>query len=327
VTSVAVIIATYRRPGDVARCLDALSALTVAPDELVVVDASPDTETRELVASRPGVRYLRNEAGMGTLPTSRAIGIRGTTSDVVAFLDDDSNVRPTWLVNLRAPYDDPHVGAVGGRVINSPEEVAAADPTQIGRLLPDGRLTGNFAADPGGVVDVDHLLGANMSYRRTALESIGGIAEIYPGTSAREDSNLGLRMNRAGWRVVFAPEAVVDHDAGEYAKGKRFDRRYQYYTQRNHMVLLGRVFGLGSSYVRRYPLVVAREAAGRLRSHPDDGAARRSPYRRVRDLAAGATRAGADLAGLVAGTGAAIGLRLRLGGVPKPARRTVSDAR
>ena len=70
----AVVIATYRRPDDVARCLDAIGRQTRPPDELVVVDASPDTLTRDLVASRPGVTYLRNEAGMGTLPTSRAMG-------------------------------------------------------------------------------------------------------------------------------------------------------------------------------------------------------------------------------------------------------------
>ncbi len=270
-----------------------------------------------LVAGRPGVVYLRNEAGMGTLPTSRVIGTRGTRSDVVAFLDDDSVVRPTWLENLVKPYADPRVGAVGGRVVNSPEEVAAADPHQIGRLLPDGRLTGNFAADPGGEVKVDHLLGANMSYRRAATSAVGGIHEFYPGTSAREDSDMGLRLTRAGWDVVFAPAAVVDHVSGEYAKGKRFDRRYQYYTQRNHVVLLSRVYGLGTPYLRRYPATVLRDAAGVLRGSLDGSrvVGRSTPYQRVRSAVAGVTRIGADLAGLAAGYVAAVRLRGRLGRV------------
>ena len=179
--SVAVVVATYRRPAVVERCLEALEGLTTPPDELVVVDASPDELTRDVVALHPGVVYLRNEAGMGTTATSRAIGTAATSSEVVAFIDDDSIVRPTWLEDLVAPYEDARVGAVGGRVINSPEEVAAADPGRIGRLLPDGRLTGNFAADPGRVLEVDHLLGANMSYRRTAIAAVGGIREFYPG--------------------------------------------------------------------------------------------------------------------------------------------------
>jgi GT2 family glycosyltransferase len=331
VVTVAVIIATYRRPDDVARCLDAIALQTREPDELVVVDASPDDRTRDLVAARTGVVYLRNEAGMGTLPTSRAIGVAGTTSDVVAFLDDDSIVRPTWLENLVKPYADPRVGAVGGRVVNDPEEVAAADPTQVGRLLPDGRLTGNFAADPGRVLKVDHLLGANMSYRRTAAASVGGIHEFYPGTSAREDSDMGLRMTRQGWDVMFAPDAAVDHVSGEYAKGRRFDRRYQFYTQRNHVVLLSRVFGLRSPYLRHYPSTVLREAAGVVRGSLDGTrvVGRRTPYQRVRSLVAGVTRVGADLAGLTAGALAAIRLRVRLGKVPAPGATptSVSDSR
>jgi GT2 family glycosyltransferase len=325
--SVAVVIATYGRPDDVARCLDALALQTRMPDDVVVVDASPDDRTKELVSRRPGVRYLRNNAGLGSTATSRAIGVRETRSDLVAFLDDDSIARPDWVEKLEAVYIDPRVGAVGGRVINSLSEVASADPSLVGRLLPDGRLTGNFAADTGKVVAVDHLLGANMSYRRAAIEAVGGIQDFYPGTCAREDSDLGLRMGLRGWLVMFAPEAVVDHDAGVYAKGKRFDRRYHYYTHRNHMVLLGRVYGLGSPYVRRYPMAVGRNAWRQLRSRPD-GVAGRPTHHRARDIVAGATRVGADLAGLLAGTGAAIGLRLRLGGVPKAEHRgSVGGAR
>ncbi len=312
-TSVAVVIATYRRPDDVGGCLDALASLHKQVDEVVVVDSSPDDRTRQVVAGRPGVRYLRSEAGVGTTATSRAIGVAATTSDVVAFIDDDSIVRPTWLGHLLAPYADPRVGAVGGRVVNSEEEVAMADPSNVGRLLPDGRLTGNFAANPGRLLEVDHLLGANMSYRRAAIDAVGGIRDLYPGTCAREDSDLGLRMRSAGWKVVFAPESVVDHHAGEYAKGKRFDRRYHYYTQRNHVVLLSSVYGLGSPYVRRYWARAVRDVASSVATSVTGSRmpGPRTPYRRLRNLLAGLTRAAADAAGLLAGGFQAMRLRGR----------------
>jgi GT2 family glycosyltransferase len=305
---VAVVIVTYRRPADVARCLDAVAQQAPRADEVVVVDASPDDLTADVVAARPGVVYLRNDAGVGTIATSRAIGVRATRSDVVAFLDDDAVPRADWLGNLLAPYVDPVVGGVGGRVVNSEEEVAAADPRQVGRLLSDGRLTGNFAADTGQVVKVDHLLGANMSYRRSAMAAVGGLQDFYPGTCAREDSDMGLRLSQAGWDVVFAPGSVVDHYSGSYAKGKRFDRRYHFYTQRNHVVLLSQVFGLRSPYLRRYARSalsgVGRALAASLTGSRIDG--RRTPYQRLRTLVAGSTRAGADLAGLVAGAAAAV---------------------
>ena len=126
--TVAVVIATYKRPGEVARCLDALELQTVAPDERVVVDAYSDSATRDVVVKRPWVVYLRNEAGVGTTATSRAIGIANTTSDIVAFLDDDSVPSPAWLKSLLLPYADAVVGAVGGRVVNDAAEAAYTGP-------------------------------------------------------------------------------------------------------------------------------------------------------------------------------------------------------
>lgn len=322
--TVAVVIATYKRPGEVARCLDALELQTVAPDELVVVDASPDSATRDVVVKRPWVVYLRNEAGVGTTATSRAIGIANTTSDIVAFLDDDSVPSPAWLKSLLLPYADAVVGAVGGRVVNDAAEAASADPTNIGRLLPNGSLTGNFAADPGQDLRVSHLLGANMSYRRSAMDALGGIHEFYPGTGYREDSDMGLRMDQAGFDVVFAPSASVDHIAGQYSKGKRFDYRYMFYSQRNHIVLLSSVFGMRSSYLRRYLLIAAREIADDLRGGANSALSPipASSSSRLRLLAGGVSRAGAKALGLVAGAKASIGLRVRLGPRPQSRSRT-----
>jgi GT2 family glycosyltransferase len=150
-----------------------------------------------------------------------------------------------------------------------------------------------------------------MSYRRSAMAAVGGLQDFYPGTCAREDSDMGLRLSHSGWDVVFAPGAIVDHHAGTYAKGKRFDRRYHFYMKRNHVVLLGKVFGLRSPYLRRYARAalggMGRSVAASLAGSRIEG--RRTPYKRMRSFVGGSTRAGADLAGLVAGAVAAIRTR------------------
>jgi hypothetical protein len=85
-------------------------------------------------------------------------------------------------------------------------------------------------------------------------------------------------------------------------------------------VLLSRVFGLGSPYLRRYAGRAIGDVFSALRESLDGSRieGRRTPYRRVRSLVAGATRAGADLAGVLAGAGAAVVLRARLGKPPVP---------
>lgn len=304
--SAVVVVATYRRPDYVRTCLDHLRAQTVAPKRIVVVDASPDDETRAVVSEFDGVEYRRNDLGIGTLAASRAIGSNDATEDVVAFIDDDAYAEPEWLERLLAAYDLPNVGAVGGRarMNRAGEEQEGID--RIGRFLKNGRLVGNFAADPGRTVEADHMLGANMSVRTDVLRSFGGIHDYYPGTCLREDSDLAFRVKRSGHRILYAPDAVVLHVAGDYSKGARFDLRYRFYGARNHILLLRTTLGWTDPHLVRYlGSVVAgtgRESVSGLltwRTKPGLAA-------KLRGAAGGVIRAGADAAGTVVGLGAAI---------------------
>lgn len=309
----AVVVATYNRPDHVRRCLEHLGAQTRRPDEVVVVDSSPDARTRDVVDGFPAVRYLRNNLGRGHTAASRAIGMAAVDSDVVAFVDDDAYAEPGWLAAILGRYDDPRVAAVGGRAVNGQPGEEAEGIGRIGRLRRDGTLTGYFAADPGRDVDVDHLLGANMSVRASVVAQLGGIRDLYPGTCLREETDIQLRMRHAGYRIVFAPDAVVEHVGGQYARGRRFDLRYTYYGQRNHVVLLTTTLGWRDPHVRRYAGAVVRDvgrhlgyaarALGRVRSA--DGSV-------VRGVGNGLLRAGASAAGSAVGVVAAARASLAL---------------
>ncbi|MEJ1088245.1 glycosyltransferase family 2 protein [Microbacterium sp. Mu-80] len=317
--SAVVIVATYRRPDYVRTCLEHLGGQSVAPARIVVVDASPDDETAAVVSEFEGIDYRRNTLGLGTLAASRAIGARDAIEDVIAFIDDDAFAEPEWLERLLAAYDLPGVGAVGGRARNgqSGEERHGID--RIGRFLPNGRLTGNFAADPGRTIEADHMLGANMSVRNDVLRSFGGIHDYYPGTCLREDSDLALRVRLAGHRIVYAPDAVVRHVAGDYSKGARFDLRYRFYGARNHILLLTTTVGWTDSHFIRYlgSIVVAtgRELVSGVTSWPG----KPGIAAKLRGVAGGLTRAAVDVAGTVTGLGAAI--------APKDRAREVNRAR
>lgn len=311
-TSVSVVIATYNRPDHVQTCLAHLARQTVEPVETVVVDSSPDDRTAEVVREFASVTHLRNERGLGHTATSRALGIAVTTGDVVAFVDDDAYAEPEWLAELLRRYGDERVGAVGGRARNGLPGEETEGLEEVGLLLPDGRLTGNFAAITPGDVDVDHLLGANMSVRRAVVDELGGIHDHFPGTCLREETDIVLRMRRAGYRIVYTPDAVVRHVGGTYAKGHRFDLRYQYFGSRNHLVLLTHTLGFRDPHLRRY-LWLAVGAIGddlgqvvRAWTSRSDA----TPRTRLRTAAGGAARAAVQAAGMVVGLGASAGIAL-----------------
>lgn len=299
-----IVVATYNRPGHVAACLQHLDQQTVGPLDVLVVDASPDRRTAQVVQGFPGVRYLRNERGAGSTATSRRIGFDASRGDIVVFVDDDAYAAPDWLENLLKPYGAVDVGAVGGRALNGQPNEEHEGCDEIGRLLPDGSLTGYFAANPGHDVEVDHLLGANMSVRRSAVQAVGGIQDFYPGTCLREETDIALRLRRADWRVVFTPQALVQHVAGPYARGRRFDLRYTYYGSRNHVVLLARTLGVRDPHFRRYLGKAAGETVAQFRSGIRAAAdpQRDSLRGRLRGLGGGAAR------GVVTAVGTASGL-------------------
>lgn len=279
--TVSVVVVTYNRPEHVRTCLARLHELHRPADEILVVDGSPNDLTVRLVRDEfPGVRLLRNELGRGTTAESRQIGFGATSGDIIAFVDDDAFAEPDWLDQLLLPYADPAVVGVGGRALNDIEGEETRGLGDVGRLLADGRLTGNFAAHTGRVIEVDHLLGANMSFRRSAIEAIGGIHGKYPGTCLCEESDISLRLKRAGGTLVYQPDALVHHVAAPYGiGGKRFDRRYLYYLRRNHVVMLVRVFGWRDPIVRYYARATVREQ----RQYVVEFAMRLTPYRERAD--------------------------------------------
>jgi GT2 family glycosyltransferase len=248
-----VVVVTWRRPQHVATCLAALAAGRVVPEEIVVVDASEDEDTARVVEAYAGVRHVRFPGGAGHMTTARNEGLLHVRGEVISFLDDDVRVGVGWAEAVQLAFTDPSVAAASGRVVNGDPGEEREGVDRIGRLLPDGTLTGYFAADPGRVVHVDHGIGANMSFRRSWMARLGGFRDVFPGTAMREDTDVFLRIRALGGRAVFVPGALVDNDSGPHVVGRRFDLRYAAWGEHNHLLLLVLNFGLGRrSLVWRY---------------------------------------------------------------------------
>jgi GT2 family glycosyltransferase len=301
--TVAVVVPTYNRPEHVRACLKHIAAQTIRPVHTVVVDASPDDATYQVVTGEfPDVDYLRSPLGAGGhVEASRDLGLRAVTADVVVFLDDDAYAEPDCIEQLLGQYGDPTVGGVGGRVRNGVAGEESAGVDQVGLFMADGTLTNNFAADPGKPVRVDHLLGACMSWRRGMLVQNGGIHDDYPGL-LRGETDIAFRAASAGWQMVYQPSAVVRHVSAPYHKGDRYDLRYTYFANRNHLVLLMQNLGPADPRVRRYFGVATREVRGRFIRAIRPGARTDSQHPLGRRLAGALAHSAATAGGLAAGT-------------------------
>jgi GT2 family glycosyltransferase len=207
----AVIVPTAGRPGylDVALASVAPQA-AAAGAELLVVDDGPSEATRA-AALRHGARYVAHDRGRG-LNAARNTGARETTAGLLAYVDDDVEVRPGWLAALivaaAAQPDD--VGVFTGPIRARFEDHALP---LCGREGPPITHLDLGPADQ----DCEHAWGANMAVRRSALRRVG------PFDEARElygdEQEWQARLKAAGGRIRYVAAAALDHRrAGDDAR-------------------------------------------------------------------------------------------------------------
>lgn len=247
--TLSVVIATWRRAASLQRCLEALSAEASHDVQIIVVDASEDEESKLVARDFGSAEYYRFPPGAGHMTTSRNFGLQKSTGMVVAFIDDDTYVRRGWAESVTSAFEDPAVGAICGRTINPGDTDEEIEASLIGSLASNGTLSANFHSNARSALAVQHGIGANMAFRRSVLQGLGGFRDDFPGTALREDTDMFLRVGAAGFTSRFVPSAVALHVGAPHARGRRFDYRYQFWARHNHMLLLTRNFGWGSPLV------------------------------------------------------------------------------
>lgn len=213
-----VVIATRRRPAELAGVLASLQQLDSPPGEIVVVDNGPDPATREVVERHPGAVYVA-EPRPGLSPARNA-GIRTARGLVLAFTDDDALVHPAWLDRLCAGFDGPGVMAVTGLVLPASLESRAELLFEkafggLGRGFQDRSFDRAFLEQTKRYGTPVWNLGAgvNLAVRREAFERIGQFDErLGAGASGcSEDSELLYRLLAAGYECRYRADAVVRH--------------------------------------------------------------------------------------------------------------------
>lgn len=219
---VSVLVPTYHRPKDLKRCLDALSRQSVAPDEIIVVARENDTETWQVLDAWLGKLPLRTvKVDIPGQVSALNAGLKHANTDIIAITDDDAAPRPEWVSRIKKHFsDDPRVGGVGGRDwVHQYGKIENGSRTLVGKVSWYGRVIGNHHLGVGEARSVDVLKGANMSYRRSAIEGIWFNEQLKgSGAQVHNDLCFSLEVRRKGWRLIYDPQVEIDHYPAE-----RFD--------------------------------------------------------------------------------------------------------
>jgi GT2 family glycosyltransferase len=204
---ISVVVPTFRREAQLARCLAALAAQDIDPAEfeVIVVDDDRDGPGGPLPGGQANARRVRNP-GRGAA-AARNHGAGEARADLVLFVDDDVVADP-WLLRSHLDW----------------HRERGADAVLIGPYLPAPVRPG-FAAAIARLWWFDFFealaeapsptfvaaLSANMSLPIAAFEAVGGFAEDV-ARQRREDWEWGLRARRAGLPIEFCEVASARHE-------------------------------------------------------------------------------------------------------------------
>jgi glycosyltransferase involved in cell wall biosynthesis len=220
---VSVIICAYteERLKDIHEAVESVLIQTVKAHEVILAVDNNEELSRRLRSELPSrVSVVLNNRTPG-LSETRNVGIRSSTGQIVAFIDDDAIAEATWLSDLVAGFDDPRVMAVGGQALP---------------LWPRGKPPFWFPEEFDFVIgctghkklmvreggEVRNVTGSNMAFRRAVFEKAGmwettlgrcdlGRKRFNP--SGGEEAELCLRIVNSlpGSVILFRPESVVKH--------------------------------------------------------------------------------------------------------------------
>jgi O-antigen biosynthesis protein len=216
-----VVVCTRDRPRDLEACLRQLVLARSRIDslEILVVDNEAASGlTPPVVARFPGVRY-ESEPRPGAA-CARNRGVRATSGDVVAFVDDDVVISDDWPRRILAPFADPRTMCVSGLVLPLELETESQELYEeygaLGRgYLPRVFDSAFFHGSRRNVVRTWELGGtANVAIRRSAFAETGLFDEtLGPGlpTGVGEDIYMFYRLLKLGHRCRYEPAAWVWH--------------------------------------------------------------------------------------------------------------------
>lgn len=242
---VSVVCCSYNGSSTIRDTLEALKTLPYPNFEVIVVNDGSTDATAD-IASEYDVRLISTE-NRG-LSNARNTGWQEATGEIVAYIDDDAYPDPHWLHYLAHTYMTTDFAGVGGPNLCPPG---------------DGPIADCVYNAPGGPVQVlltdtvaEHVPGCNMTFRREALEKIGGFDPRY--RAAGDDVDVCWRVQENVGQIGFHAAAMDWHHRRNsvktywkqqqgYGKAEALleEKWPEKYNAMGHFSWSGRLYGTG----------------------------------------------------------------------------------
>lgn len=198
-------------------CVQSLSDGLLRPRSIFVVDNGSRQDPAPLLGGIGAqVRVLYHERNLGFAAGANS-GIRAALAegaDAVFLINNDAVAAPECLTRLVEVLEaDPQLAAVGAKTLTQEEppriHTAYGVLTYHGPLVQQRGWMEPDVSQHSEEVDVDYVSGCAMLLRSRALYDVGLFDEEF--FAYHEDLDWCVRARAAGYRVRYAPCAIVYH--------------------------------------------------------------------------------------------------------------------
>lgn len=214
------IIATYNRAACLVETLRSVAEQDAPRDEweCVVVNNNSDDDTSErfaaFAADHAGLNLRMVDEHNQGLSYARNRGIRESTGEYIAIIDDDERIAPEFISAYISLFDEvPRAVAAGGPIV---AEYVEERPSWMSRYTE--RLIANtlYLGDSVRPFPDDRIPGGgNMALRRSAVKRYGvfdiSLGRVGTSLAGGEESDLFERLRLADAAYYYAPRAVMYH--------------------------------------------------------------------------------------------------------------------
>jgi glycosyltransferase involved in cell wall biosynthesis/SAM-dependent methyltransferase len=217
---VSIIIPTRNAKTLVRQCIDSIRKLSSYPKyEILLIDnGSNEVESIQEweKLKKTGIRIIRDDGpfNYSALNNKAVLEARG---EVIALLNNDTEViESKWLEIMVAHALRPGVGAVGARLLY-PDKTIQHAGVVLGLGGAAGHIHHRFHANAHGYFSrlqltssFSAVTAACLVVRRDLYLQVGGLDEVNLRV-AFNDVDFCLRLNEAGFRTVYAADAMLYH--------------------------------------------------------------------------------------------------------------------
>ena len=237
---ISIIITTHNSARHIGPCLDSIFSQSFKDHEIIVIDNASEDTTREIARNKyPGIILIENNMNYG-ISKAWNQGIARAQGNYICCINDDVRLESDFLAKIyRAIEGDASVGAVQPKVLQ-PD----------GRHMDTAGITLSFlrrfydigsGQENGNGYDIKkYIFGAcdaAVIYRRKALAAVRQAGEYFDEDffCLVEDVDLSWRMQKAGWKALYCPDAICTHYRGLSRKRNAFT---QYLNMRNRYLMI-----------------------------------------------------------------------------------------